>query len=428
MNIYETDAFKWVRKNKDELIELIQSLVKIPSISGKEYDAQSYIFSKFKEIGLEPEFVYPSIDELRKHDDFFETTSFTKYGYENRPNVSAVLKGTGGGKSICLSGHIDVVSPEPLNQWTRKPYGGELEGNLLYGRGAGDMKAGLAANLIATKALIETGIKLKGDVFLESTIEEEDGGVGGVLYMRMKQPKYDAAIIPEPLNHAIGIASAGVMYFRVTVKGIPAHAATAHFGINSVLKMVPIINALNELHKNRQMSISYEYAEQHESMKGRSTTLNIGIIHAGDWPSTVPAECIIECRIGWPPGETREQVRNQVENAIKEMTITDSWLSENPPTVEWFGWNARPHEMDISHPFTKLMVEESRTIMKEDTVYIGGAAGLDARYFVHHDIPAITFGPRAERIHSFDEYVDIESTVKVAEVLVATMLRHCNKP
>lgn len=426
MNIYETEAFKWIRKNKDELVELTRSLVKIPSISGHEYDGQSFIHKKYQEMGLEPKFVHPSIDELRSHADFFETTSFVKYGYENRPNVTGIMKGIGGGKSLCLSGHIDIVSPEPLNQWTRKPYGGEVEGNLLYGRGSGDMKAGLAANIMAAQAFIETGTKLKGDVFLESTIEEEDGGVGGVLYMRNTQPKYDAAIIPEPLDHAIGIASAGVMYFRLTVIGVPAHAATAHFGVNAVIKMVPVINALNELHKNRQKTISYEYAEQHESMKGRSTTINIGIIQSGDWPSTVPAECTIECRIGWPPGESREQVRNQVENAIRDVSMSDPWLSKNPPVVEWFGWNARPHEMDINHPFTQLMVEESKAILKEEPVYIGGAAGLDARYFVHSGIPAITFGPRAERIHSYDEYVDIESTVKVVEVMVATMLRHCN--
>ena len=120
MNIYETDAFKWIRENRDELIELTQSLVKIPSISGKEYEAQAFVHGKFKNMGLEPKFVNPSIDDLRSNPDFFETTSFTEYGYENRPNVTGVMKGSGGGKSLCLSGHIDIVSPEPLNQWTRK--------------------------------------------------------------------------------------------------------------------------------------------------------------------------------------------------------------------------------------------------------------------------------------------------------------------
>ncbi|MCE7734513.1 MAG: ArgE/DapE family deacylase [Candidatus Heimdallarchaeota archaeon] len=425
MNVHETEVYKWIRNNKDELIELTQSLVAIPSISGKEYDGQSFLFKKFEEMGLEPSYANPSIEDLRKHEDFFETTCFTKYGYENRPNLIGALKGSGGGQSLCLSGHIDVVSAEPLNQWTRKPFGGEVEGNLLYGRGAGDMKGGLAAMIMATKAFIETGTKLKGNLHLESTIEEEDGGVGGVLYLRMTQPKYDAAIIPEPLGHAIGIASAGVMYFRVKITGVPAHAATAHYGVNAVLKSVPIINALNDLHKKRQQDIRYPYAEQHETMKGKSTTLNIGIIEAGDWPSTVPAECTIECRIGWPPGETREQVREQVENTIKEVSKLDPWLSEHPPLIEWFGWNARPHEMDINHPFTKLMVEEHMRVTKSEPVYMGGAAGLDARYFVSHDIPAITYGPNAERIHSFDEWVDIESMIKVAEVMVSVIQRHC---
>ncbi|MHA2365766.1 MAG: ArgE/DapE family deacylase [Candidatus Hodarchaeales archaeon] len=425
MNVQDTEAFKWIRKHKDELTSLIQELVKIPSISGREYDVQKLILQKFQEMGLESKFVQPDIHSLRNHDDFFETTSFEKYGYENRPNVTGVLKGDGSGPSLCLSGHVDVVSPEPVDQWTRKPWGGEVEENMLFGRGAGDMKAGIAANLIAVQALIETNTKLKGNVFLETTIEEEDGGVGGVLYMRMTQPKYDAAIIPEPSTHTIGVASAGVMYFRVKTPGIPAHAATAHFGVNAIMKMMPIIEVINKLHEYRQKTISYTYAEQDETMKGRATTINVGKIQAGDWPSTVPGDCTIECRIGWPPGETQEQVMKQVEDVVKQTSQNDPWLNKHPPKVEWFGWKARPHEIKINHPFVQLFKQESTSIIGKELSYVGGAAGLDARYFVHHGIPAITFGPHAERIHSFDEFVDIESTVKVAEVIVAILQRHC---
>ncbi|MCH8907046.1 MAG: ArgE/DapE family deacylase [Candidatus Heimdallarchaeota archaeon] len=425
MKDHETKAHEWLTNNKDELIELAQDLIKIPSVTGNEITCQRFLVQKLEKMGLTPNLVYPSIKDLRSHEDFFETTSFVKFGYEDRPNVTSVIKGTGDGPSLCLSGHIDVVSPEPVNQWTRKPFGGEVEGNLLYGRGAGDMKGGLAAMVFATRAIIETETKLKGDLFLESTIEEEDGGVGGVLSLRMTEPKYDAAIIPEPLDHCIGIASAGVMYFRIKVIGRPAHASTAHYGVNAITKSVPIIQALEELHQSRQNTISYPYAEQDETMKGRATTINIGIVQSGDWPSTVPGECTLECRIGWPPGETRTEVRSQVENAINNAIKSDVWLTKNPPIIEWFGWNARPHEMDIRHPFTQLVVEENYKATKSDPIFLGGAAGLDARYFVHQGIPAITYGPRAERIHSFDECVDIESMITVAEVMIGVIQKHC---
>ena len=252
MNSEESTPITWVRNNQDKLVSLIQDLVRIPSVSGKEEEVQKAIFKKFTELDLEPKYIYPDIETLRKSDNFFETTSFTKFGYKNRPNVVGVLKGTGNGRSICLSGHVDVVSPEPVEHWSHDPWGGEKDGDFIYGRGVGDMKAGVASMIFAVQALKETQTKLKGDIYIETTIEEEDGGIGGCLYLRLTQPKVDAAIITEPSDNNIGIAGAGVMYFRVIVTGIPAHAATAHFGVNAIVKMVPIIEALKILNKNRQ--------------------------------------------------------------------------------------------------------------------------------------------------------------------------------
>ncbi|MHA2344100.1 MAG: M20 family metallopeptidase, partial [Candidatus Hodarchaeales archaeon] len=197
-------VLQWIEENEDKLIQLTQELVKIPSITGDEKKVQLFLQNKIKALGIESELVYPNIQELRKHNDFFETTSFVKFGYDERPNVFASLEGSGKGPSMCLSGHVDVVSAEPLDDWTKDPWGGEVEGNYIYGRGSGDMKAGVASLLFVIEAFKETDTKLMGNVFLETTIEEEDGGVGGNLFLRMKKPKPDAAIIPEPSSYIIG--------------------------------------------------------------------------------------------------------------------------------------------------------------------------------------------------------------------------------
>ncbi|MFW9823034.1 MAG: ArgE/DapE family deacylase [Candidatus Thorarchaeota archaeon] len=425
MSSEELAPIKWIRDNKEKLVEFIQDLVRIPSVSGKEEDVQKFIFKKLKELNLEPKYVYSDIEKLRKSQDFFETTSFTKYGYENRPNVAGILRGTRNGRSICLNGHVDVVSPEPVEHWTRDPWGGEIEGDFIYGRGAGDMKAGVGSIIFALQAFIETNTKLKGDVLIETTIDEEDGGIGGCLYMRLTQPKTDAALIPEPGGNSIGIASAGVMYFRVIVTGIPAHAASAHFGVNAIVKMVPIIDALKSLNKKRQKEIRYQYVEVDPDMKGRATTLNIGIINAGDWPSTVPALCVLDCRIGFPPGETREMVMSQIENKIKEAAERDEWLRAHPPKVEWFGWKARPHEQDPEHPFINFLENNIKKFTGENPVYVGGSAGLDARFFVHHGTPAVSFGPQGERYHSTDERISISSTLKTTEIIISTIMDWC---
>ncbi len=421
----EIAVSNWISDNQSELIKLLQDLVRIPSVSGEEFAVQKRLHQELDRMDLGSEMFYPNEKELRKHKDFFETTSFVKYGYDDRPNVGGLLKGTGGGRSLCLSGHVDVVSPEPLDQWTRDSWSGEVVDGEVHGRGAGDMKGGIASMIVAVKALQANDIKLKGDVQVETTIEEEDGGIGGVLYMRQVRLKTDAALVPEPTKLTISLASAGIMYFRVTVPGVPAHASTAHFGVNSIQKMMLVIEEIERLHKERQSRISYSTAESDPRMKGRATTINIGVIKAGDWPSTVPGFCVIECRIGFPPGETREQVMAQVEDAVNKAANRDEWLSKNRPKVTWFGWMARPHELEASNPFVQQVRNSVNQVTGSNPMYTGGAAGLDTRFFVHHGIPAVTCGPMAERIHSFDEIVNIDSMVKTAQVIAATMIDWC---
>ena len=149
----------WIEENQEQLIQLTQDLVRIPSISGEEYEVQKRVHKELEVMGLLPEFYNPDEKELRKHKDFFETTSFAKYGYDDRPNVAGLLKGTGGGRSLCLSGHVDVVSPEPLEKWSRDPWSADVVDGNIHGRGAGDMKAGVAGMIFAVKALQENGIK-----------------------------------------------------------------------------------------------------------------------------------------------------------------------------------------------------------------------------------------------------------------------------
>ncbi|MFW9975935.1 MAG: ArgE/DapE family deacylase [Candidatus Thorarchaeota archaeon] len=422
----KTSVRNWIRENDDQLISLIQNLVKIPSVSGDEFKIQKFIHKVLKEMKLKPEMIAPDLEILKKDADYFETTSYSRVGYENRPNVVATLPGSGGGSSICLTGHVDVVSPEPLDAWKKDPWGGEIDGDHLYGRGSGDMKAGIAAMLIAVRAVKELDIHLKGDVQIETTIEEEDGGVGGNLFLRLVRPKVDAAINPEPTYHNLGVASGGVMYFRVIVKGIPAHAATAHFGVNAIEKMMLVVNALKELNMKRQETTSFNIVEEADPrMKGHVTTINMGKISAGDWPSTVPAKAVLETRIGWPPGETRKEVQTQVENTISTVARNDKWLKENPPIIEWFGWYARPHVIDLESPFVILMKKNIFDVVGIEPKFAGGSAGLDTRFFAHRGIPAVTFGPHTERIHSFDEWVSIESTVKTAETIATTLIDWC---
>ncbi|MDH5437582.1 MAG: M20/M25/M40 family metallo-hydrolase, partial [Candidatus Bathyarchaeota archaeon] len=125
-----------IDNKKDAMTKFLQELVRIPSVVGHEGEAQKFMEKTFRDLGLEVDVWEADATELRKHPAFFETTSFTKFGYKGRPNVIGKLRGSGGGRSLILGGHIDVVSPEPVSAWTHDPWGAEIVDGKLYGRGA----------------------------------------------------------------------------------------------------------------------------------------------------------------------------------------------------------------------------------------------------------------------------------------------------
>lgn len=409
------------------MVQFLQELVRIPSVTGHEGNAQKLIEKKLMSLGIETDVWEPDVEELKKYPAFFETTSYVKFGYNARPNVVGRLIGSGGGRSLILAGHIDVVSPEPTSAWKHDPWGGEIVEGKLYGRGAGDMKGGIAAIILAVQCLQEAGLELKGDLIIESTIEEEDGGIGGALATILKGYTANAAIVTEPtMVNSIGIASAGVMYFRIKVPGRTAHAAFAHMGVDAIAKAMKIYDALMALNEKRQRRIRYPPAEVEPDMKGHATTINIGKILGGDWPSTVAGLVELEGRVGWPPKEKMEDVKKEIEETVEKVSQSDSWLKNNPPNIEWFGWRANPSEQNRSHPVVQIVARNIKEITGNNVMFTGGSAGLDTRFFIlYAGMPAITFGPRGYNIHGVDEYVELASIVETAKILALTILEWC---
>ncbi|WP_408958923.1 ArgE/DapE family deacylase [Natrinema sp. 74] len=416
-----------IEDKRDDLIDLLGELIDQRPVTGNEKPAQEVIASRLDSRGLDVDTWEPNADELRDHPGFFETSSYAEYGYEARPNVAATKDGVGDGRSLTLSGHVDVV-PVDDDEWTDDPWTATVEDGRLYGRGSNDMLGGVASIVIAFEALDELGIDLAGDLTLQTTIEEEAGGPGGVLSALERGYRPDAAIIAEPSGLPnIGMASAGVMYFRVTVPGASAHAARGYAGVNAIGNAATVYRALDELDRKRKSRISYEPAvRQNPKLDGHETNLNVGAIDGGDWPSTVPSSAVLEGRIGWPPGETREEVRAEVEAAIQAVTENDEWLAEHPPELEWFGWNAAPHELDTDDEIVRVARENAETVTGGQTTFGGGSGGNDERFYNrYYDIPCPSVGPRGANIHGADEYVEIESLVETAQTLALTAIDWC---
>ncbi|RAW43990.1 acetylornithine deacetylase [Halorubrum sp. 48-1-W] len=417
-----------IEAKQDRMVDFLTELVAARSVSGTEQPGQAVVLDRFDDLDLEIDMWEPTAEELADHPGYFETVTYEEYGYEGRENIVAKREGNSDGRSLTVSGHIDVVNPEPLDNWTYDPWDSTIEDGKMYGRGTLDMKGGIAAFVHAYEVLEELGIELEGDLFLQTTIEEEAGGIGGVLSALERGYQPDAAIICEPFGIPnIGIAGAGVSYFRITVPGEAAHTARKYAGENAIGNATKIYQALEELDTKRRERISYSHAVNRDPRaEGSVTNLSISVAEAGDWVSKVPGEAVLTGRVGWPPGETSEEVRQEILDTIWDVANNDEWMSEHPPEIEWFGWDAEPHEVDTDEAIVQLATQHAESITGGETAYAGGLGGVDERFYkLYYDIPAISVGPRGQGGHAADEYVEIDSLVETAQTLALTAMDWC---
>jgi acetylornithine deacetylase len=405
-----------VEASEDQIIDDLKELVRTPSVVGQEGPCQEVVRRKLAALGLSVTTFEADLEEVRRHHAYVTVP----WEYRGRPNVVGRLQGSGAGRSLVLNGHVDVVSPEPTDAWTVDPWGAEERGGRIFGRGALDMKAGLAAILGAVRAIRHAGVTLRGDLQVHSVIEEEAGGGGGTLACLLKGYTADALIIPEP--GGLSVAHAGVLYFRVRVTGRTAHAGLAHTGVNAIGKMNAIYDALVALDRRRAAANRYELFER---SVGRSCHLNVGTYHAGDWPSTVAGWAVMECRISFVPGERLDDVRAQVERTVAETASGDPWLAEHPPSVEWYGWHGEAWTQDEGHPLVQTAKGAVETVTGAPAPIYGKAAGMDTRFAMYFNMPALSYGPWGENSHGLDEWVDRASVIRCTKVLALTALRWC---
>lgn len=401
----------YIEAHQEELIESVQNAVQIQSVIGNEHEMQFFMKNKFKQIGLEVEELEPNLKNLSGHEAFVDSG----IPFQGRKNVIGIFRGEENkGKSLTLHGHVDVVSPQPLEKWTMDPWGGEIEGNRLYGRGSADMKSGLLANWFALKAVLESGHEPKGMVHLQSVIEEESGGGGGALSCLEEGYITDGFISTEPHALRVTVAHAGIMYFRVRVLGKTAHGGMAHLGVNAIDKMIKIYQALIELDHKRAKE---KYYDLFHKGSGQSVHLNRGTFRAGDWVSSVAGFAEIECRISFIPGETRSMIKQLIEDTVVNSVQGDEWFDINPPKIEWFGWSTEPWYQNANSPYVQSFLQTAQQTLNRDIKIIGRASGNDARFTQYYNMPGICFGPIGENLHGPDEFVEINSFVETAKVL-----------
>jgi acetylornithine deacetylase len=401
----------------DDQVKLTADLTAFPSLRGQEATAQDFMAEQYRRRGLPVDRWKIDVADI-EHLPGFSPVSVS---YDNAINVVGVHRPKEAkGRSLILNGHIDVVPTGPLDLWTHPPFAPRVENGWLYGRGSGDMKAGLIAGLAAFDALDRLGYRPAADVYLQSVIEEECTG-NGALACLQRGYRADAAIIPEPAENGLDIAQLGVMWFQVKVRGRPTHVGHAGRGVNAIESCFPIVAALHRLEAEWN-------ADRHELWGDHPHPVNFVLsrIEGGDWTSSVPAWCTFDMRISFYPGQSLESVRGAVERRVREAARNDGFLANNPPEVVYHGFQAEPYILEGAEAPRAVLEKTHQLAFGEELQGRAITATTDARFFgLYAGIPALVYGPAAEDYHGFDERVNLDSVRKVTRSIALFMAEWC---
>jgi len=414
----ESRLKEWFQENKTNAVKFLQALVRENSTRGNESSAQAVVIEKCRQLGLTLDIWEIGGDELKNHPAY----CCDRESFEGNPNLVGVLKGIGGGRSMILNGHIDVVPVGDQESWKRDPFSGYIESGKLYGRGSTDMKGGTAAMLMAIEAIVATGIQLKGDVIFQSVIEEESGGTG-TLAAVLRGYSADGAIIPEPTNLKIFPKQQGSMWFRITVTGKAAHGGTRYEGVNAIEKAVTVVQRIQQLEKERNALITDPLYKNIPI----PIPINLGKLLSGEWPSSVPDTAIIEGRMGVAPEETIQSAQAQMEKCLEELADEDEWFHTHPLQIEWFGGRWLPGSIPSTHPLLQELTECFTLVKGEAPIVEASPWGTDGGILssVGHT-PVVVFGPGITKTaHEANEHILLEDMFTASEIIARTLIKWC---
>ncbi len=246
---------------------------------------------------------------------------------------------------------MDTVENGDPALWTHDPLAGEVVGNLLYGRGSCDMKGGLVSFLGAIDALETAGVRLRGDVKVNTTVGEEDGGLGALSTV-LRGHRADAVLITEPTHLALVPAQGGSLVFRLTVPGLAAHGAMRDEGVSAIEKFIPVFQDLLAFERERNQTLSHPLYDG----IANKIPISVGVVRSGVWPSTVPESLIAEGRAGLLPGEKIDAFKRQMTERVAATASRDPWLREHPPVLEWFSGQFAPAETPVDAPISQAVL------------------------------------------------------------------------
>lgn len=426
MNDLRSRIDSYVEDHKQCLTALLQSLVRIPSENtppaGAERACQEFCAQYLTSNGWAPElYALDTVPGLPAHPLFLPGRDYT-----NRPNLTATRKGTGGGRSLILSGHIDTV-PRGTLPWTVDPFGGEVQGNRLLGRGSNDMKGGIAANLFVARALQDLKIALQGDLTIETVVDEEFGGANGTLAGRLRGPTADAAVISEPSFLRVCHAQRGGCVAHITLRAPGGILSSKAMPSGVVDSLRVLLDAVARFAKQRRANALKcpAYASLADPVP-----VSIMKISTGPWgmsePITIPETCQVEMYWQFLPGERREGVMAEFQTWLRETVESAPGFFPVPPEVA-FPVRTIPGSMVGEDSAVVTEMVQCAAAMNGTAPAVQGIEG-PCDLFLFQDvfhIPAILWGARGGNTHGADEYVELDTVVAAAKTLLWFVCRWC---
>jgi acetylornithine deacetylase len=389
-----------VERRRDELVALVQELVRQPSTLGSEAPVQAIVEERLRSAGFEVEHVVPDAEAALADPH----AGYPYLSYLGRYSVAGRLPGAGGGSSLHMNGHVDVVPVERAELWEHPPWSGEVADGRVWGRGAGDMKGGLAAYLVAAEAIAETCDERRGDLLFSSVIEEECGG-NGMWSVLGAGYEADAVLIGEPTALRLVHAGTGVVWARLSAKGTPGHAMLAG-GEGPFDRLARAVAALRTVESEINEPVRDPVFA---AVRERPYGMTIGRIEGGVWTASTPYELIAQVRFNFgrdlEPAEVQERMRAAVAAGSPEVEIA------------FEAFRARAYAHPTTGPLVDAVSAAHRRVVGAEPETAAFTATTDARYA---EGPCLCYGPEAGNLHGNDEWVDVETLVRTATVVALT--------
>jgi len=441
-------ALELAKAAENESISALADVVRIRSLTGEEAAGQAHMVQLLRDLRAEvlvaePDTAalferYPAIAQYPthwQHDLILPYAVLPTYAelrrteldsvlhYRERPNVTGIFRGTGGGRSLILNGHIDTVTIEPASAWTRDPFGAEIVDGIMYGRGTSDMKGGVMAALLAITYLKRAGAQLRGNVVFQCVVNEEHAGNGTLDLMR-RGILADAAIVLEPTRNTVSVSHPGGLYWQVVVPGRSRSPGARWIngrqdGVSAIEKLPIIVKALTDLEARYNAAAPDGPAP---------FSLVIGKVQGGHYETVTAGEAVLRGGAYFAPGTGDiDEVMAQFRQAIAQANASDDFLKEHPAKLEFLHHDDstfQRNDIAIATEMCRVLGERGRP-----ATVLPGPFCCDMRHLVNQGgIPSIIFGPGTiAQAHKPDEHIELREFLDCIEHLIAFIWSWCNQ-